>query len=927
MVQKNAFDVYFFNNLYDDKIIDEKTSSFLNRLYNTILPGKEGMQNNAIINGEIRNLTINEKLNKKFNMPSTTYSLHLNKNIIPFYSENNFFNKYGYENLFTSDDILNDHKVFNKHIYFYVNEYLIKDFKVVITKNSTTIFLVMGPNTINREEFEEIINRGDSDGTWTLFFSTRSDYYIAKLARNKLFVDNKIYLSKLSKFRNYLKPVKNNCWTMYISTGKSYSIMEATSVTLEEDSNGKYFNVPLKFKEYVYSKINVSSIFIVNEPECSGLGVYVNDKNSVPVFQIPYKKNPIPKKNFIIWSYDHETDRKFHPLSESIKTYYPNIYDFTRMIEESYYDILFDNSRRLFLDSFTPKRQIMVSKKRNKYGYCVKPNYDLYIEWIEPEGDCSAFDSYIQDYIDCYGNYYAEMVMTNQLPDYIKDYHPLLTPKVSAFDYFESELKGDYRAWKLSCIIRLLNDNPKRYDELFHILYYNIKEYLTKSYTYDSDPDIYTRSSVVNNKHHCDISTDLSINFKTPQKFLRTYTYYDKVHPISLFINGIFMRYSYAMKYGTELFVYFDENYIANNETITIDIEEHDFPQLSKEISFGSVDEVIDLKNIGFNRDVSLDNLIIYVKDEDADNPYLGVDDFDYDAKIDINDIHYVDTNIDDTAPELSTRDYLFDNERKLVVPQDYDCVILKYVSKVLILDNNESTQPVDLRMLNMTINTETETGLDPNSLLKKRLVIATTDFYQQKVFKLYSNELLELGYTYEFHNFKGKPSKNRFRIYVNGLRLPLHMFSIRFLGYDRDALVSFDESIVNYGEELNIFLQYFGYDEIVVFAGKIKDLKKTTSEILYLADFLDTPYDKLVYKIFIDGRRISDDQIKFIGQSNMIIINKTYYDFNDESDITIYHQKMDEDMYEYDSNSQFLDKVTLHDRYFRQYLIDKYNN
>jgi hypothetical protein len=60
------------------------------------------------------------------------------------------------------------------------------------------------------------------------------------------------------------------------------------------------------------------------------------------------------------------------------------------------------------------------------------------------------------------------------------------------------------------------------------------------------------------------------------------------------------------------------------------------------------------------------------------------------------------------------------------------------------------------------------------------------------------------------------------------------------------------------------------------------------------------------------------------VGQSNMIMIDTPYH-YTNESTIAIYQQKNDEDLYDYDSESQFLDKVAMNDENFRRYLIAKY--
>ena len=146
-------------------------------------------------------------------------------------------------------------------------------------------------------------------------------------------------------------------------------------------------------------------------------------------------------------------------------------------------------------------------------------------------------------------------------------------------------------------------------------------------------------------------------------------------------------------------------------------------------------------------------------------------------------------------------------------------------------------------------------------------------------------------------------------------------MYDITFKGFCKDAIIDFHSGVPT-GE---VIIQYISYDEIVRYNGLIDGLKKTDDDILYLRDILDVPFDPMIYKIFIDGYRISDNQIRLIGQSNMIMINQTYHTFTDSSEIVIYQQEMDEDLYDFKSDSQFLDKTSIEDDTVRKYLISKY--
>ena len=287
-----------------------------------------------------------------------------------------------------------------------------------------------------------------------------------------------------------------------------------------------------------------------------------------------------------------------------------------------------------------------------------------------------------------------------------------------------------------------------------------------------------------------------------------------------------------------------------------------------------------------------------------------------YKAQISIADIEYIGVDKVDTTSELSTEMVLATKNNELVTPNNYDCIVLKITKIKHEISDPDSNQLVNLDDVQISL-----AGGSSLKYVKRGLGAATTDFYQQRVFTIKQSDLTDGKYTYLYMKFVGKPDKNRFGIYIDGLRLNPSMYDITFKGFCKDAIIDFHSGVPT-GE---VIIQYISYDEIVRYNGLIDGLKKTDDDILYLRDILDVPFDPMIYKIFIDGYRISDNQIRLIGQSNMIMINQIYHTFTDSSEIVIYQQEMDEDLYDFKSDSQFLDKTSIEDDTFRKYLISKY--
>lgn len=907
MVSKDDYELYFLNDSYDDEIITDATASFRNRLYYDILEGKRLIQDNKIINGDISDISINKDLNKKYDMPESSYSLWLNCDIVPFYSEKDFMDKYGYENVISSNDVLNDSSIFNKSLFFFINDYLIFDIKIVVKKDECILFIPVSTETaeaeIDKGHFEELMNRDDCDNTWTLYLATKSDYYYGYSTRASLFNYNKIYISKLSSYKLYNKPVKNNNWTIYVTyEQKSKNIMISSKTNIDSDENGYYFVIDDKFKELIYAHTNVMKCLIVNEPESFGDGIYVNSDSTDPIFQIPYKKNPIPLENIIVWKYDYSTNRKLHPLQVYAELKYPNIYNFSEMTRHSYFQVLYSNSKSMVM---TVNSEVIVLSDGND---TIK-NYDLYIEWVEPTQDISAFDNYIQDYIDCYGDLYAEMNEKKISHPLILDYKPINHLEFTSEEYLESDFKGDYRAWKLDKLIQLLKDNPFRYEELFNKIYELRKKIISKTFTYENDPHIYDRS-ILDNKTHCDNSTELAMLFSIPQSYIRIYNASCSTRNCALFIDGVLKDISYIMNFGSILYIYFPKEYLNEHQDIHVDVYIDDYDQENKKVRLNKLTSEYDLEKDPFIRENSLSNILFY--DYETGN-YINNSDLSFELQIAISDIQYIGLNKVDTISNLNSETQLFELDKFLFVPTDFDMIILQQTDVRHLIENILSEKKIDLN--NIVIKNNNPKYYD------KLIGISTTNFQNSIKIKVDSTYIESNDNILYFKNFKGMPNFNRFHIYYEGLLVNPNLYSIRFSKYKGNAVVEFTDAI-QYGTYV---IEYTGYNEDMIYNGLYKDLNINNDSILYLDNLLDTPFDKKVHKLYIDGYRIPELYINFIGQNSMITINDPNRTISDNSNIIIFKQSMDKDPYEYDTNLQFISEVSKEDSTFKEFLLQKY--
>lgn len=902
MIKKNDYQLYFLNDLYDDEIISNSMDSYRNTIYEENLRNKKYIQNNFVINGSVSDITIDFETNVKYNMPFGTYSIRFHRNFVPFFSEKEFPRHYHYGDVISYRDLLDDSVVFSKSFFFFVNDMFIYDIKLVMTYHECILFIPVSDGTVgvNKEEFGKYLSDQTKDGTWTMYFTTKADYYYGFQQRAQLFTDNKIYLSKLTEGKTYNKPVKNNYWTLYLSgSASSANMMIATSVTLNKDNVGSYFEIPDGFKKEV-DTVKALKCLVVNEPECGGTGYYGRDLSADPIFQIPFKKNPIAINNITVWKYDKNTGRKLHPLVNNATMKYPNIYNFSNLLDPSYYTNVMKDNDKLVIGSN------IITKKTTTA-------YDLFMEWIEPMEDNAEYDSYIHDYVECYGDKYAEMVLSGSTHPLIQKYDPINDTEITTEDYMNSDLKGDYRAWRLSKFIRLLKDNPHRYDLFFERLYQKIKKFISKSYDYTSHPHIYDRS-IMNNLDHCNEGDEKAMYFKEPHAYVHFYNASGRNLPCTLFIDGVRKTITYIMDFGSDLYVYFPASYIANHESIQIDADLEVDPNIETHtLEMNHLYRHTDLDELPFVKYNSLANLIYYM-DETGD--YIPYNAFEVTLQTSLVKLYYNEWDNTDWVVAYYTDYDLIDNKMRYVVPTDGVSIVVKVeeMNFVVSTEGNTSQKVIDLNDIDLKLVDE--------SYFDHRIGISTSNQRYTVVKTIDDTYIKENGNRYIMKNFKGKPKKERFHIYFDGIYVNPSKYSITFTGYNKDAVILFTDNIPNCKMNIDVL----SYDEDIVYNGKISALEDTSDGMMYLSSLLKSSFNPLIYKVYIDGYRIPCQYLKEVEQANIIyVLNQLGHKFTDDSTIVILKQTTDVPVYEYANGEQFLTTVIKDDETFRNYVIDKY--
>ena len=891
--------LYFLNDLYNDAIISGMISEFRNKLFNDILVGKGSVQNSDIVNGNTIDLNQNSDICISYGMPKDSYVLHLNCNLLPFYSENQFLKKYDYGKVLSFDDIMKDNSVFSRAMYLFIGDTFIRDIRIVIEKQESIIFIP----TSNFLKIEDIRKLVLDSNIWSIMLVQKTDYYEAYMSRTSLIDGNKIYLSNLTVGKVFNTPNKNNSWTAYFTNSNtSPDLMSATDVVMQYDEAGAYFELSDEFKAYIYNFTGNLKCLIVNNPNCGGNGVYINSEDTSPIFCIPYTENPISTRNLKVWKYDSVNKRKLHPFEPMITISHPNIYDFSQMYTVEYIITLFEKSKKLLV---TSNKEVVFIK-----GDIEEESFDLYIEWDEPTDDISNFDYYYKDYVECKQDRFLQLKTGNALPRIIQDYSPLPFMEFTPEEYVKSDEFGDYRAWRLTKIKELLNDNPKNYERLFVSLFIKNRKFVSKTYTISDSAHIYSRS-IMDNKLHCGDDSELYVTFNEPHSYIDVYNASCRNTPCSLYFNGIRKPYTYKISFGSRLYVYFPTSYIENDEDIHIDIEidPHDVEKGYIRFDDVEIESKIETGQVLTNNSTS--NLLLFnIKtNEIIQIEKLGLQLLVDKLKIQFNGIDK-DRNISFKSEEM----YLYDSDWELFIPNKFDMFVLVYPDKENI-DVISGRYEKKVNLDDLTFSTTDK------SLCKKVVGVSTTNFYKEHTIMVTQDYLDENGSNFQIPNFIGSHSiYSLFHIFYNGKLVSPEDFTVnKGDGYDSTV----DINIPSVIEPGRVDIEYLGYDEVIVYSGLLSGIMK--NEIVYLKDYLKVPFSNINTKIFIDGYRIGENCIVQLGQSDMLMFEGLIHDITDDSKIVIYQQRYDTDPFEFKKSDRYLDSIAKEDEEFRTFLKEKY--
>lgn len=856
---KNDNELYFLNDQYDDLLVSQFLNKINHQLYSTALRQEAVMQNITCYSGTMSDFKSDWDKNWEIGLPYKAYVARINFRLFYIYNEKKFLRKYGYGKVIPLLTIMKDHEVFAKSPVVYIDKYVVMEVSFMIYPNRTYVIIKPAPN--EGISIQKMTEFINNDVKWSVVLNQKTDYYYTYKSRTSLFNGTKIDLNHFVDKVLYNKEDKTNNWDIYMSIVPNEPNLLTHSIANIITENGvKYFNISQTFKDYVFNSVSNIKVYAINSYRRSGYGKFISNGNNLPIIQIPFAKNPIPPECIMVWKYDKLTDSTVTKLTNSIVHHYPNVYDLRGMWNG--------------ID-------------------------DLFIEWFENMPPLMEFDNNLEKYLDCYGSDYASMILNKTAAQPVLEYSPLLSFVYDYDDYQTSPYFGDIRAYKLSKLTPLLHDNPIRYHAFMDYIYTKIQKKSTMTYTITSHPQIFSRS-LMDNRNECFDNSSLMKNFSEPMTYIKIYNRNQIDSSCYVYVDGKRIPIEYVMTIGYNTYIYFAKRYITNQSKIVLDVSNiPDMKQVSGALFFNKLNSYSIFDNADDFKYVTGADLLFY---RAYNSEFIDASNFSYRISL---DTYYI--NHESFRENFLGDQYLVTSDLDIFSPINADLFVLQPEQTQITLSNKDFYKKIDIKRFTLAVNNP--------KLLNHKIIAVRTDIYQSK----YIEDGRGMEVTIDV--FKGKPDASRFRVFAGGILLNKDQFTVDIPPTYNDPVTVHIRNFV-FDSRYDVLVEYIPFDEDIIYEG-IPTSEMYKDGLLYLDKLSNKPLNLRLCRIYINGHRISDSDIKYTGINDIYKINNYYGEY-----ITIYQQRTDRDPYEYEiaKDNMVLNSVARIDNTFSTFIGSNIN-
>lgn len=868
-------DLYFFNNMYDDKTVFEEMIQNRRKNFYQCLRHQALVQGFDHVEGTMDQFTIEPLVNQTLGLPKNTYTLHIDRSIVPYYSKKRFLDKYRFNQPISTNTIFEDNATFNHTLLCQIGEYYTFDIEVAESISGCYIILRAEATKITNAYLSEL---RENKVPWTVFFQNRVEIFYAYKMKYSIFTgitDSEYYYLPLENFKKIStiikKPDTTNQWNLFCSCVKGCDNLTMGTHAIIVKKNGKdHIRVPLAFATYILANSTDCKCYLMNAYRRLNSKIIETKGSTSFSTTIEYITNPIPPSNVYVYEWDESNQVRKKMFRSEIALTHPNLYNIAILLEDG--ELISDH---------------------------------IYIEWYEAAETQCRFDNIMRDLILYYGKQFYDKLSSGELSTDVCEYLPANLTQYDYREFMASEHYPDIRQFRLDCLIEMLQDNPKRYKSLIKKLYSNIREVIRHTLVQSKDPEIFNREVMDTSGEVPD--RDYAFFFTEPMIYFNAHLARDIVPAVAIFVNGYRVNTEYVHTVNRECYIYMKKSNLDPNKDNIVELEIY------------LHDNTVAHKTEGTIRFFST-GMSTIIKEKHSFDPYLPVTYYSFiDARTKLplksEEITFR-YSLDETQLKAMSGEpieFFFKREDETFFKTnneeffiDETCTALAVRHEAIIEDiPSDSHKFLDTEFLFLVLNSSFRVNDD--------IIITNNNNYRKE----YQSDAMK-GTSLTMVKFREKLSRDRFRVFYSGKLLDEEDYDIILpLKYNEDVIVNV-RNVSAQHKRRDIIVEYLPIDESLLFSG-IPDIT-VYHDGLFWFDHLDFPIIPEMMKVYINGLRIPREKIIDVGAINIFHLP----DYKIGDSLKIFIPALDSFKYGLNTSKKILNSEMERNDDFRNYMVEK---
>ena len=869
-------DLYFFNNMYDDKIVFEEMISNRRMNFFQSLRHQMCVQGFKIVSGKVSDFTINPAINNTLGIPNNSYTLHLDYSIVPYYTKKRFLDKYGYNHPVSMNDIFKDHSIFNHMLVCQVQNYFFFGLEVAEAPNGCYLVIKPGRSTGVSESYMKTLI--EKETPWTLFFQNQVQIFHTFQNKYLIFTgitDKDKYYLPMKNFVEISsmieKPASRNQWNLFCTgVNDNENLTIGTNATIVTRDRVEYVEIPLSFANFCIANSTNCKCYLMNSYR--RMDSFIHTTNGEVEFSsvINYRKNPVPISNVYIYEWDAANKIKKKIIAFEGYITHPNLYHFSLKIADG--------------DSI--------------------PEY-VYVEWMEASETQCRFDNIMKELIDCYGSEFYTKLLDNEFSPSVQNYSPAELTQYDFKEFLESDNYPDIRDFRLKCLIESLQENPYRYRNLMKRLSSINKQSIRHVYKEDENPEVFSRSVMDTSGEIYD--ADYAFHFSEPMMYFKVHLSKEMVPSAIVFVNGYRVNTEYIHSVGKDSFIYIKRSDLDSTKKNTIEIEvfcidtkvSHKVEKTMRFFSTG-ISTLIEGRS-AFDEKMDIGQFSFIDK---ATNYHLKPDEISFRYSMDEIKLRPMSGEPIEFYFKHNDREFFKTSGDEFFVDENLTALTVREESVMEDIPTN-SHKLLNTADIFLSLNTSFRVNDD--------IIVTNNNHYQKFYLK---DGMKQTALT--IPKFRGKLSPDRFRVYYGGKLLNSEDYNLQLpMKYNEDVKVSI-YNISAQHRRREIIVEYLPVDEDLIHDGIPE--ASIYHDGLFWFDNLDFPLLPEMMRVYVNGMKVSEEDIISVGGMNIFSI--TNYKLGDS--LKIFIPAIDEFRYSLQSSQMILnDEMMINDK-FRNFMISK---